>query len=692
MQRKSDIVRTSRAGDQFHYRWAARRCLGLLDPISGLVCITIEGIASDESLISNNASGEEVVDIAEYYGSSKIENASKISYHQLKHSYEQTKPFTLSALKKTLAGFFKRFMAIKDATNETGSLCAEFTFTTNRSVTSEIHQLFDRIRSGTITQTDTKSWATIKNHLGTDNEIFAKEFIGNFRLHDSNDVHWKQRNILISELESYIVGSDSEAADQLWRLVTDKALPEHANSPEIRREDVLRYLGTDEDKLFPAPCLIEDGCTYFAREQEEEILQEILGQTAGPIILHAEGGVGKTALARRLYDRISNHGVAILYDCFGNGGYRNLTLRRDEHRVGLVQIANELAATRLCLPLIPSNRATPADYLRDFEFRLRQSVAVLKAKDPTAKLVIIVDAADNAEMAAEEYHERSSFAKDLIRHPVPEGVVLVFVCRTHRIGKLSPPVGYSSLSLEPFIIEETNKLLIANFPNATIDDGLEFHRLSSKNPRVQATALARGLTLYETLLLLGPNPTTVEDSIKAIFEQSISKLIDTAGPTEATQIRKLCEALATLRPFVPIEILALASGIEASAIRTFVLELGRPLSLVGNAVQFFDEPSETWFRETYKPKSEALSGFIDALQSLALTSSYVATALPQLMLEAGQYAKLVALVLADKDLPTANPVERRVASLQRLQFALKAALRSKSYEDAAKLALKAGGR
>ena len=140
--------------------------------------------------------------------------------------------------------------------------------------------------------------------------------------------------------------------------------------------------------------------------------------------------------------------------------------------------------------------------------------------------MLLIDAADNAEMAAEEYQERASFAKDLIGEQLPDSVVLVFLSRSHRVEKLDPPNGYVDLNLRIFSKEETGNLLRKRFPDATSHDVLEFHRLSSQNPRVQATALDRGLSLTETLLMLGPNPTTVEDAIKNIFEQSIRQLLD----------------------------------------------------------------------------------------------------------------------------------------------------------------------
>ena len=61
------------------------------------------------------------------------------------------------------------------------------------------------------------------------------------------------------------------------------------------------------------------------------------------------------------------------------------------------------------------------------------------------------------------------------------------------------------------------------------------------------------------------------------------------------------------------------------------------------------------------------------------------------MLEAGQFSEVVRLALTSGALPDASEIEKRDVELQRLQFALKAALRLKRYVDATKLALKAGG-
>lgn len=75
----------------------------------------------------------------------------------------------------------------------------------------------------------------------------------------------------------------------------------------------------------------------------------------------------------------------------------------------------------------------------------------------------------------------------------------------------------------------------------------------------------------------------------------------------------------------------------------------------------------------------------------ASESAYVAAALPEILLEGEFHDELVELALSDRDLPEANPLERRNVELQRLVFALRACLRTGRYLDTVKLALKAAG-
>ena len=120
---------------------------------------------------------------------------------------------------------------------------------------------------------------------------------------------------------------------------------------------------------------------------------------------------------------------------------------------------------------------------------------------------------------------------------------------------------------------------------------------------------------------------------------------------ERAKIDSICTALAVLRPFVPVKVLASVANVQATAIKSFASDLGRPLLVRGNAVQFRDEPVETWFRNNFKPSGEKLSEFIVKLKPLSLESAYVASTLPQLMLDAGQLEELIGLALSSALLP-----------------------------------------
>lgn len=687
----TSLVRASRDGDQFHYLWAARRCLQLLSAHSDLIAISIEGPSPQERTDEPPASeGEEVIDIAEYFGSEELKSAHLVRYMQLKHSTRHaTEPWTASGLEKTIRGFAKRYQELLQ-TSAADVLASklEFWFVTNRPVGKDFAEAVADAAAGTLPRHPAEL-EKLKRFTGL-NETALADFSKLLHLEDRQDDYWDQRNILFQDVSGYLPDTDVDAPVRLKELVTRRALSEGEKNPTITKMDVLRALNTDESLLFPANSLIETVDTSIPRTQEDELLRAIVAARV-PVIIHASAGVGKTVFATRIAGGLPDRSTCIVYDCFGNGQYRNTSRYRHRHKDALVQIANELATSGQCHLLIPTSHADASAYVQKFVHRIGQAATLIRLADPQALLCIVVDAADNAQMAAEEIGEVRSFVRDLIREEMPDNVRLVFLCRSHRQTLLDPPVEAIGLELRPFNREETAAHLRQRFPDASEDDINEFHRLSSHNPRVQALALSRNDTLPETLRLLGPNPTTVEDTIGSLLERAIAKLKDNVGPVEKGQVDRICAGLAALRPLIPIPILSKMSGVDEDAIRSFAVDLGRPLLVAGDTIQFFDEPAETWFRDKFKPPAGAIANFIASLTPLAATSAYVASVLPQLMLEAGQFSELVGLALTSAALPETNPIEKRDIELQRLQFALKAGLRSKRYLDSAKLALKAGG-
>lgn len=686
----TSLVRSSRDGDQFHYLWAARRCLCLLSPASGLVAVSIEGASPSESS-DQVEEGEDLIDVAEYYGSTDLTKATRVCYIQLKHSTRRTgEPWTPSGLSATLRGFAQRYTKLREThAAEIDAEKVEFWFVSNRPIASDVVQAVEDCAKG-FPARHPATESKLEKVTGLKRESLAA-FCGVLRLEGRKDDYWDQRNILFQETTGYLPGADVEAPRQLKELVLRNALSDSSATHTITKYDLLRALQTDEDELFPARPLLQKMDTAVPREQEAEVIGRIVRAEGVPVIIHAAGGVGKSILATRIPMGLPKDSWSVLYDCFGNGLWRNPSSYRHRHKDALVEIANELATKGLCHPLVPAVQADVAQYMKAFLHRLKQSIGTLRANNADALLCIIVDAADNAQMAAAEAGEIRSFVPDLLRERIPEGVRIVVLCRTHRRQMLDPPYNTLTLELKSFTDAETALNLRRVFPRATEHDVIEFQRLSSRNPRVQAMALAWNQPLDETLRRLGPNPTTVESTIETVLDESINRLLDAGSATERDQAVRICAGLAVLRPLIPIAVLVSISGVHESAIKSFAYDLGRPLLITGDSIQFFDEPAETWFHDRFKPNGDALREFVRALTPLAESSAYVASTLPQLMLEAGLFAELVALALSSEGLPKTNSLEKRDVELQRLQFAFKASLRLRRYTDAAKLALKAGG-
>ncbi len=684
------LVRASRDGDQFHYLWASRQCLKLLPGNSALVAVTVEGASTAEAANDDLEEGDEMIDVGLYFGSEALDEARLIRYIQLKHSTLRTRePFTASGLKKTFKGFAERYVKLLERFSPVDvAQRILFKFTTNRPIDVRLKEALEDLASGSASRHPDISQMVV-GYSGLSGEMVA-QFFRLFVAVGGEDDLWEQRNLLHQNLLEYLPDADHDAPVQLKELVTRKATTEFESDPAIRKHDVLRALKTTEHCLQPAPCLIPDPSGTLPREQEQEIRQTVIA-AKGPIVIHADGGVGKSVLAARLSASIPAGSQAVLYDCYGNGLYRNESQSRHRHRDALVQIAYELAAQGLCHPLIPTPHADAKQYMRAFVGRIAQAVGLLRARTPEAVLCLIIDAADNAEMAAREMHQTSSFVRDLIRTQLPDGVCLALTCRTHRIELLQAPLEAKKILLRPFNKNESAFHLRGFYPSASDTEVAEFAFLSSSNPRVQALALSRRLPLQEMLKQLGPEPITVDGAIAELLNSAIARLRYDAGHIESSQIDVICQALAVLRPLVPIGTIALLSRTSESAVRSFALDLGRALLVKGNSLHFLDEPTETWFRESFGPTAETLANFIELLRPLTSHSSYAAAALPQLLLQAGKLDELVELGLTGEGLPIENPLARRDVELQRLTFALKACLQQGRHMDAAKLALKAGG-
>lgn len=255
---RNSLVRYSRAGDVFHYRWAARRCLRLLDLNSPLECVTIEGSREDQQ------AGEYVIDVAEYSRSDQQVDA--VDYFQLKHSTVRTRVrIGFGELKKTLKGFVHRYeAALQEPSHDERRIT--FSVVTNRRISQLVKDTISRIANGD--NANLKVQRQLQNVTRLRGRKLQR-FCAALRIIDGEGDYVVQKERLRSEVTEYIAGFvDNDQIDSLVALVQDRALP-NSNTGEIYREDVL----SRETKcgFHVRSCFLSLLKNLFLRQRESEI-------------------------------------------------------------------------------------------------------------------------------------------------------------------------------------------------------------------------------------------------------------------------------------------------------------------------------------------------------------------------------------------------------------------------------------
>lgn len=672
-KKKSDHskdVKFSRAGDLFHYRWAARRCIDILYPNTPIEKITIEG-SSDR-----NKAGEAVIDMAEY-------TTAGICYIQFKHSIKQLNtPFELSDFKKTIQGFAAKYKNIIKNKNH-GQLC--FSIITNRNISNNLkNKLSNFIKTGRI---DTKLQKNLINYTQLDSKELL-EFCKILQLIDTESNYINQLYKLKKTTSQIFLGDNSKfIPDILTTFIQEKATNETDNA--ITKEDVLQRLQiTSESSLFPANPYFDNVKNVIIREQNDELINNILNSNS-TIIIHAHGGVGKSVFAQQIVKKIpviSKNSVGIIYDCFAGGKYRSTHVFRHKYKHGLIQIINELATKDLCPPIINTSQDKET-IAKAFNQNINIASQNLMKLNKDSYIIIAIDAADNAKMVANDEND-DCFVDYFIKESFPINCKVVLFCRTERIDSLTPSAKNKKLELNSFSLKETTQLLQTYYPNATSDEIKTFHTLTCNgNPRVQSKSLKRGKNLKEVLDNLGPTVVTVDNQIKKQLEETIEHL---KNISDKTTIDKICSGIAILPPFIPITTLSTITNVDKNSIQSFVSDFEMAFwTSDDDSIHFKDEPTETWFRDNYANNKEQISSFIETITQAVNQDIYLAEVYPHLLLKAGKYEDLIKLSL-DETIKLKNPIENRKVKISTLKFAFKAAIKNNSYKDALKIAMRIG--
>ncbi len=674
----SALVEYSRAGERFHHVWAAAQSLKLLDKSSRLQAVWIEGAEGE------TVAGDEIIDIAEYYGPGP-NDFDEVVIRQLKYSTTRaTRNLGLSELGSTLRKFAQINSRAAEALKVPADVRVRYVIVTNRPVSSTLTNAIQKIIDGRQFAGNSIP-AKVLSRLQLERNAAARllmqvEFA-------SAQLGLGALRSQLDDLTGTLTGEvDPTIPSVLIEHVSRRASGESADP--IRLATVAAAFGVMVEDLVPAPPLLSTKSATVKRDCYKELAEAVLA-TERPMIITAVGGAGKSTFTGQLPRLLADRATVIIYDCFGNGAYRAPNHSRHRHRDGLVQITSELAARALCPPLIPRPATAPTEYLKAFRKRIAEAARRITATAPGTRLVLIVDAADNATAVADARPGEQSFVRDLLRLEPIDNVSIVLTCRPYRMNDLNPPPGFVHLELPEYSLGESTAMLRSRFPDATAGEAEEFHRRTSANPRIQVLTLEGALGLRQCLESLAGITVEAGDAVEQLLSRQLNEVLDAAGE-DRDALEFAGQLLATLRPRIPITVLASLTERDTGMIRSFVSDLGRGLLIDDDAVQFLDEPTETFFRTRYELTLDNAERVVAQLTALSATSSYAAGSLPQVLWEAGCYDQLTRLAQSDLALPNSNEVERRQIAQLRTAFALRAAVKLRQPADIVELAMRAG--
>lgn len=647
-----DTVRASRDGHEFHEAWVARKCLGLLLPGAELVGIAVEGFANeDQRGVSNE--GNEIADAVLYLeGRPNLQDANRVVVVQVKYSKAaEHKPFRAADAKKTIDKFARTYRGCKTSLGtEKAREKLRFELVTNRQIAPALLTAIEGLAAKSPLKGDAKAQAkqvadacklTGKDLVEFATRLHMTGLIGNLR---------ENKQQLALTLVDWSDPRDHVARHRLAKIremVRDKAglIKQHRNV--IVRTDVLAALDLSDDKyLLPAPASFPPIGKVIDRVQLDDTVH-LIPLLTRPLVVHAEGGFGKTVFMNSLAASLSHEHETILFDCFGMGQYRAPDDSRHLPTRGLVHIANELACRCLCDPMLPST-SDREDILRTFRVRLEQAIATLRRSSAERQLVLLLDAIDNSSEIARDRHEDSFpglLLQSLEHGAAIAGLKVVVSARTHRRLTATGEISAEEVELAPFVERETRAFLSARVSKLTETMVQVGQARSRGNARVlEHLAVEPGLLAPSEI----DKPMALDDLIQHRIDQALAEA-RRLGNTDRS-IRAFLAGLATLPPPVPLKEYAQVSGIAEGVVVSFAADLSPLVEQTKHGLMFRDEPTEDLIRRAYAGDAATLRELATNLFAMQGESVYAATTLPDLLLQLEDGEKLFQLAF-DERLP-----------------------------------------
>jgi len=491
---------------------------------------------------------------------------------------------------------------------------------------------------------------------------------------------------LIRSISSWIGDDARTQINNLLQFVRNRMMPEEAGRP-INRESMLALFGLSELKaLFPCPPNIKKIDHPIRREQSQKVC-DALRNGQQYVCLHGEGGCGKTTLVQEIGPLLPRQSLMVVFDCYGAGTYLNSDSYRHRSKDAFLELSNDLAA-QLAVPLVLT-RSEIADYPRLFKDRLTRAGDAIHSADANALLIIVVDAADNAVIAAEScVPQEPSFVPDFARlGSLPQNVRLVVTCRTGRMNALNLPSSFLPIRIDGFSEAETARHVATYWPNAPADWIADFHELSRHNPRVQAYALvesAKNNSPKNAIDYLRPNGKGLDDVFRSQLEYAVQK-----GGNQGS-IERFCAALSVMARPIPLIDLASVSQLSIAQLRDISSDLAPGIRIESEELTLADEDFEHFIqRAAGTGLAAAKAGLASWLWGRRSTDTYAATHIGAALLESDRGKDLIALI--DQEAEPAvikDPVLRREVQLRRLRQAMVVCRDSGNTVDAVRMLIR----
>lgn len=678
-------ARPSNAGDEFHELWTLQQALRLLDYGTELHAVLVEGLRTDDEAGSETGTWEGV-DCAFYYGGDTVATANRIFVDQMKYSSsDPDKTWTVARLCRATN---------KDGDNSVVARLA-VAFANIRKKRPDLEPGCDlvvrlvsnqRAAPALISALSGESGAASQREkLRQASGLDPKNFDAFAEALDLSETGASSRYALDDAIVAALASLTEEDArasrDELMRWIrTRMMMPDRPREPITRADILIRLAGSaDPSTLFPCEPALKRIAKPIPRATAQATLARMRDGVQRLAIV-GEGGCGKTTALFEIEEGLPTGSEMVVFDCYGAGSYLDSDAYRHRSQEAFLQLANDLAR-QLRTPLLVSRTET-RDWPRTFKRRLVHAAKLVAARNQEALLVVAVDAADNAVIAAETSpHEEHSFVPDFVSlGDLPANVCLLVSARLGRLDSLALPERFERHILGPFTPSETAAHARKCWPKAPDSWVEDLHVLSGGNPRVQAYALDQaGADVVRATDVLLP----AGKSLDAVFRESFEAALLKTGRHE--HVAAFCAALIGLPRPAPVRHLAAVTELNEAQVCDLVADLRTGgLRLEGGTVGFADEDLEHFVREA---AGDALSTMqvriADHLWAKRSDDVYAATHVASALLASGRRIEIVDLAKEDvKPSVIADPVQRRAVQLQRLRTGAKVCREAGNVVDA----------